>query len=199
MACTIKVLTTLGDFAADDLKDEGSRQNTIKSIQCRLENALLSEYSTAIEYFKDYTPDMSQDSEDVVVGCERPEKMREIVKNWNKNIVDRCADAFQNLEKATSDKGYGSISEYIRSLLNEENGYIDSIPYPASLYELRKCLAPMDDTMVYDTYGDLVYIDAIWTSPSHHTCCVGPVMDRDVREYIVDHPEEFILIELLYD
>ena len=199
MACTIKVLTTLGEFTEDDFKNEGSRQNTIKSIQCRLENALLSEYSTAIEYFKDYTPDMSQDSEDVVVGCERPEKMREIVKNWNKHIVNQCADAFQSLEKAAADNGYGSISEYIRSLLNEENGYIDSIPYPASLYELRKCLAPMDDTMVYDTYGDLVYIDAIWTSPSHHTCCVGPVMDRDVREYIVDHPEEFILIELLYD
>lgn len=200
MACTIKVLTTLGDFAADDLTNEESRKNAIKSIQQRLENELMDAYSSnAISYFKEYSPDMSPDSEEVVIGCERPEEMREIAKNWNKQIVERCAEQFQILEKAASDKGYGSISEYMRSLVNEENGYIDDIPYPASLYVLRKCLAPMDDVMVYDSYGDLVHIDDLWTSQTHHTCCVGPVIDRDVREYIVDHPEEFILIELLYD
>ena len=198
MACTIKVLTTLGDFAADDLINEESRKNVIKSIQQRLENDLQDSYSNDIGYFREYTPNMFPDSEEGVIGCERPDEMREIAKNWNKHIVDRCADAFRNLEKAASDKGYGSISEYMRSLLNKENGYIDDIPYPASLYVLRKCLAPMDDTMVYDSYGDLVHIDDLWTSPSHHTCCVGPVMDRDVREYIVAHPEEFILIKLLY-
>ncbi len=53
---------------------------------------------------KEYSPDMSPDSEEVVIGCERPEEMREIAKNWNKQIVERCAEQFQSLEKAASDR-----------------------------------------------------------------------------------------------
>lgn len=196
MGCSVKVLTTIGNYEPNNFANPDIREKTIKSFQDDLESSISDSYPSAIDCFKTWDPDPSIDSDEFILGYERPAEICEFVKNWNKNVVDQCAKEFAKLEAEATKAGKKSISSLLGNLI-DENGDIKELNY--SLYTLRKCLAPLDDVFVYDSYGDLIYIDSWKGANGEYVSCYGTIMTSNVRDYIIQHPEEFVIIELVYE
>ena len=76
MGCSMKILTGIGTYEPEDFQDEDDRKDTIADLKEELESELLSEYSGEIGYFKEYFPDLEADSQELILGCERPDEPR---------------------------------------------------------------------------------------------------------------------------
>ena len=110
-----------------------------KSMRNDLEYDLMESYKGSIEYIKEYIPDVSLDSDTMILGIERPEKLREYVRNWNITNTNSCIRQFEYLEQLAEKEGIHTLSQFLASKI-DENGVLEDIPYPASLYMLRKTL-----------------------------------------------------------
>ena len=72
MGCSMKILMGIGTYEPEDFQGENDRKDTIADLKEALESELLSEYSGEIEYFKEYFPDLGADSQELILGCDRP-------------------------------------------------------------------------------------------------------------------------------
>lgn len=102
MGCSMKILTGIGTYEPEDFQDEDDRKDTIADLKEELESELLSEYSGEIGYFKEYFPDLEADSQELILGCERPDELRAVVKAWNADIRENCARELENPSAAFS-------------------------------------------------------------------------------------------------
>ena len=98
MGCSMKILTGIGTYEPEDFKGENNRKDAVADLKEALESELLSEYSGEIEYFKEYFPDLEVDSQELILGCERPDELRAVVKAWNADIRENCVRELENIE-----------------------------------------------------------------------------------------------------
>ena len=147
MSCNIEVLTTIGEYEPSDFKDAGEKRRIVMELKEALTDSLRDSYQGQIDYFKEFEPDMSETSTDLILGCERPDELKKIATNWNAEIKEQCAKQFEYLEMEMKKRGYESLSSFIREAADENNHL--SVQYPASLYELRKALGAFDDHYSY--------------------------------------------------
>lgn len=189
MGCSVMVLADIGKYRPEVFTSK-ERNNTLYSLQQNLAMSI-EEDVPAIDYIKDVFPDVKEDSEELILGCERPEKLKQIVRNWNNEIVHECARQFENIELEVKKRGYQTISEFFRSN-NSLDQLVAQISYPASLFELRNALSAVDGVFKYAN-DKLVYINR------GDINCYSPVLNKETEQYVLEHPEEFVLMELLYD
>ena len=191
MACSVMVLADIGKYRPNDFTGQKDRTSIIYDLQRTLSDEIEESYSGAISYIKDDLLDIEEDSEELILGCERPEELKQIVRNWNNEIVHECARQFENLELEVKKRGYQTISEFFRSN-NSLDQLVAQISYPASIFELRNALSAVDGVFKYAN-DKLVYINR------GDINCYSPVLNQDTEQYVLEHPEEFMLIELMYD
>ena len=110
MGCSMKILTGIGTYEPEDFKGENNRKDAVADLKEALESELLSEYSGEIEYFKEYFPDLEVDSQELILGCERPDELRAVVKAWNADIRENCVRELENIEAEMRRHGYDSLS-----------------------------------------------------------------------------------------
>lgn len=199
MGCSMRVLTTIGTYEPEDFKEENDRRDAVLNLKEALESELLSEYSGEIEYFKEYFPDLGVDSQELILGCERPDELQEVVKAWNAEIRENCARELENIEVEMRKHGYDSLSQFIRHYREADQfGETIDLKYPASVYNLRKALDAFDNHFSYGDGRKLVHVDR--TLENGQYCNAHRVLiPKDLEKDIVEHPEFYVLIELVYD
>lgn len=192
MSCSVNVLTTIKDYRPEDFQGEEKRFVTVKELKEALESNIFDDYSGVIDYFKGYMPDLSCDSDDFILGCERPDYLKAYVKNWNLKICGQCANQLSFLENVMVKEGYSSLSAFIMGHV-DEIGQFKGVDYPASIYELRRALDTLDNHFSYDGATDIVYIadgDMVYNQI---------YMPKELLQDICRHPEKYMLINLVYE
>ena len=199
MGCTARVLTTISSYTPEDFKDENSRRDAVADLKEALEGELLSEYSGEIEYFKEYSPDLETDSQELILGCERPDELQAAVTAWNSEIREDCARELENIEVEMHKHGYDSLSQFIHHYREtDQYGEIANLKYPASIYSLRKALDAFDNHFSYGDGRKLVHVDHTLENGQYYNAhCV--LIPEEVKKDILEHPEYYMIIELVYD
>ena len=199
MACTVKVLTTIDLYEPEDFKDENSRRDAVANLKEALEGELLGEYSGEISYFKECFPDLGMDSQGLILGCERPDELLAAVTAWNSEICEDCARELENIEVEMRRHGYDSLSQFVRHYreVNQFGEMID-LKYPASVYNLRKALDAFDNHFSYGDGRKLVHVDRTLENGQYcNAHCV--LVSEGLKKDILEHPEFYMLVELVYD
>lgn len=168
-----------------------------KSMRNDLEYDLMESYKGSIEYLKEYIPDVSLDSDTMILGIERPEKLREYVRNWNITNTNSCIRQFEYLEQLAEKEGIHTLSQFLASKI-DENGVLEDIPYPASLYMLRKTLDAANGIFTYDSPSDLAWV-TYKDENGVEQVCHSVIIDEEAKDFILEHPEQYALIEIVYD
>lgn len=199
MGCSMRVLTTIGTYEAEDFKEANDRREAVANLKEALESELLSEYSGEIEYFKEYFPDLGVDSQELILGCERPDELLEAVKAWNSEIRENCAREFENVESEMRKRGYDSFSQFVRHYRKtDQYGEMADLKYPASVYNLRKALDAFDNHFSYGDGRKLVHADRTLENGQYcNAHCV--LITEELKKDILEHPEYYMIIELVYD
>ena len=199
MGCIVKVLTTIGSYEPEDFKNEDSRKDAVANLKEALESELLSEYSGEIEYFKEYSPDLEMDSQELILGYERPTELLAAVTAWNSEIREDCAREFENIEVEVHKHGYDSLSQFIRHYHEtDQYGEMADLKYPASVYSLRKALDAFDNHFSYGDGRKLVHVDRTLENGQYcNAHCV--LIPEELKKDILEHPEYYMMIELVYD
>lgn len=197
MSLLVKVLTNMEkDVDLNDLRDEAQRYTFATGLQTSLSNSLTDEYRGQIDYIKDQSNiDLGVDSDELIIGAEQPEKIRKIVESWNRRNADLCIKRIKLMEDAAAAEGFQTISDYLSSKITAE-GKIGNLPYPATLYQLRKAMDAADDVFTYDSSSYLAYF---YYGDAEEYSCRGVTLDEAAKEYVLLHPEKFVMIEVLYD
>ena len=151
------------------------------------------------KYFKEYVPDLEADSQELILGCERPDELRAAVKAWNADIRENCVRELENIEAEMRRHGYDSLSQMIRNYRKmDQFGEMVDLRYPASVYNLRKALDAFDNHFSYGDGRRLVHVDHTLSDGRYcnaHCVLIPEELEKDVLE----HPESYLLIELVYD
>ena len=199
MGCSMKILTGIGTYEPEDFQDEDDRKDTIADLKEELESELLSEYSGEIGYFKEYFPDLEADSQELILGCERPDELRAVVQAWNADIRENCARELENIEVEMRRHGYDSLSQMIRNYREmDQFGAMVDLKYPASVYNLRKALDAFDNHFSYGNGRKLVHVDhTLYDGQYCNAHCV--LIPEELEKDVLEHPESYLLIELVYD
>lgn len=199
MGCSMKILTGIGTYEPEDFKNENGRKDAVADLKEALESELLSEYSGEIECFKEYFPDLGMDSQELILGCERPDELRAVVKAWNADIRENCARALENIEAEMHRHGYASLSQMIHHYRKmDQFGKMVDLRYPASVYSLRKALDAFDNHFSYGDGRRLVHVDhTLYDGRYCNAHCV--LIPEELEKDVLEHPESYLLIELVYD
>lgn len=216
MSCTVKVLVnvakydkendyweTVVDEATDydtfreELKGSDYRYNLASYLREVISDWMEEYYRGTIEYVKDYIPNTDPDSDEFILGVERPDEIRKIVKNWNLSNSNRVIQEVKHFEDQMVSAGFTSLSEFLSSMIKED-GSFGRITYPASFYSLRKALDTSDDMFTYDSADNLVHVE-YKNEQGQIEEIDGVRMDDDTKREIIDHPERYALIEVCYD
>lgn len=95
--------------------------------------------------------------------------------------------------------GYDSLSQMIRNYRKmDQFGEMVDLRYPASVYNLRKALDAFDNHFSYGDGRKLVHVDHTLHDGRYcnaHCVLIPEELEKDVLE----HPESYLLIELVYD
>lgn len=178
------------------LENPKFRSSYVERLMLRLSSELPDEFKEAIEYVNECCmPDDDMNSQELIFGVERPERIREVVRFWNSKNSDRCKAAFAGFERFVNSKGYSSISKYLDDH-TRENGTLD---IPAStVYELRRALSTISGMFTYDSNSGILLLDYKDVDGKERSC-TGITMPDDVTDYILAHPEEYVMVNIMYD
>lgn len=208
MACTVRVLMNVAtneieqyykdfDEFKRSLEDISERENVAKELISRLQYDLPENYHEAVDYVKDYIPNVKPDSDALVFGIERPEYIKDLVKNWNLRNSENCINAFKSLEDIAS-KDKKTLSQFLTSKIIPEQGNIEWFTGRMSMYDLRKALDAVDGVFSYGSPSDLADFSYLDTKENRYFCS-GTTLEEDAIDYVSAHPGEFVLIECCYD
>lgn len=211
MSCSIMVLTNLSeDENGNDIikqeereafrvrmQDPQYRVKLAERLRNKLEYDLMEDYKGHIDYIKGYVPDVSQDSDSFILGMEFPERIKTCVQNWNADNAKHCICRFQNLEQQAQKEGFETLSQFLTAKISK-TGTFEGIHYPASLYELRKALDAADGIFSYDSPSSLAYFTYEDEDGMEFSCC-GVTMEEKAMDFVLTHPEQYVLIEIVYD
>lgn len=178
------------------LQTTGVRVALAENMRNGLEYDLMENYKGSIEYIKEYIPDVSLDSDTLILGVERPDKLREYVRNWNITTTNRCIKQFEYLEQLAEKEGIHTLSQFLASKI-DENGVLENIPYPASLYMLQKTLEAANGTFTYDSSSSLAWV-TYQDENGVEQVCHSMIIDEEAKDFILEHPEQYALIEIVY-
>ena len=94
----------------------------------------------------------------------------------------------EKIEQYGKSVGFSDVANLFLNHADPESGAPKELTYPASLYELRKAICALDD---HFTYGQskLVY-DENYS---------GTIIYPELYKKIMAHPEDFGVIDLVYD
>ncbi len=178
------------------LQTAGVRVALAENMRNDLECDLMESYKGSIEYIKEYIPDVSLDSDTLILGIERPEKLREYVRNWNITTTNRCIRQFEYLEQLAEKEGIHTLSQFLASKI-DDNGVLEDIPYPASLHMLQKTLNAANGTFTYDSSSSLAWV-TYEDENGVEQVCHSVIIDEEAKDFILEHPEQYALIEIVY-
>lgn len=170
------IICKLEEIGVDkDMFDMKGRYDFLQDIHMAISKDLLSIYPE-IWFVKDYG------AYKAVLGCEEPEKLKEIAKKWNKNIYEEAAKQMQKLEKKAKEAGKGSVSEFLRS----------SDPENISLHtsQLEGALSAVSD---HFQYGGKYLVKSLGNE--YYTTLISEDMKADIEK----NPEEYFWAEIIYD
>lgn len=160
MSCCVNVLVNAIELGNDvsekameivrrNIQNEYERKEFAEELRSRVAEWMEDYYHGAVEYVKDYLPNVAPESNEFILGIERPDKIKEIVENWNSRNSKNVIREIENFEKEMKKGGFSSLSDYLKSKINPTSGCFSGIPYPASFYGLRKALGAADDMFTY--------------------------------------------------
>ena len=130
---------------------------------------------------------------ELIFGFERPKAICKTVENWNLKSTKNCINQMKKLEDQARDKGFQTLSVYLESAINDD-GNISGV----SLYSLRKTLDAADDMLSAESpYLAQIQYKDIKSGYSYDY--KGVRLDPEAKAYILEHPEEYVLIEIAYD
>jgi hypothetical protein len=196
MSCSIRVLTNVDEWmewSKETLSDPEARKKAVEEIRESFRINLEEEYPGEIWYVRECMPDVSLDSDELIFGFERPEKICKTVENWNLKSTKNCINQMKKMEDQARDKGFQTLSAYLESAINDD-GNISGV----SLYSLRKALDAADDMLSAESpYLAQIQYKDIKSGYSYDY--KGVRLDPEAKAYILEHPEEYVLIEIDYD
>ena len=196
MSCSIRVLTNVDEWmewSKETLSDPEARKKAVEEIRESLRINLEEEYPGEIWYVRECMPDVSLDSDELIFGFERPEEICKTVENWNLKSTKKCINQMKKMEDQARDKGFQTLSAYLESAINDD-GNISGV----SLYSLRKALDAADDMLSAESpYLAQIQYKDIKSGYSYDY--KGVRLDPEAKAYILEHPEEYVLIEIDYD
>lgn len=197
MSCSVRVLTNIkeewGDWNKETLADPERRRSAVITVRDSLKAELEEDYAGLIWYIREHIPDMGPKSNQLIFGCERPDDIRELVKNWNYDNAERCIDQVMKLEDAARKNGFQTISDYLKADISE-NGCIG-----LSLYTLRKAMDAADGIFTYGSPSCLARLQYKNPMTGFSDTCNSVLLDSGAKSYVLAHPEEYVLIELMYN
>lgn len=181
-----------------DMENEYEREVFAKDLRDRVAEWMEEDYKGAVEYVKEYIPNIAPDSDEFILGVERPEKIREIAANWNMRNSNHVIREIENFEGEMRKNGFNSLSDFLKSKIEPNSGLFSGIKYPASFYSLRKVLDAADDMFTYDSPSDLLFVE-YKDKEGRERGTYGVTMDEDTKAEILAHPERYVLINICYD
>ena len=181
-----------------DMENEYEREVFAKDLRDRVAEWMEYDYKEAVEYVKEYIPNIAPDSDELILGVERPEKIREIAANWNMQNSNHVIREIENFEGEMRKNGFNSLSDFLKSKIEPNSGLFSGIKYPASFYSLRKALDAADDMFTYGSPSDLLFVE-YEDEEGRERSTYGVTMDEDTKAEILAHPERYVLINICYD
>lgn len=210
MSCCVNVLVNAIEVGNDVSKK--TMEIVRRNIQCEPERKVFAEelrsrvaewmedyYHGEVEYVKDYLPNVAPDSDEFILGIERPDKIKEIAENWNLRNSNNVIREIENFEKEMQKNGFSSLSEYLMTKINPASGTFSGIPYPSSFYQLRKALDAADDMFTYDSPANLLFVEYEDEKDGRTRGTYGVTLDESAKAEVLAHPERYALINICYD
>ena len=184
------------DLFKKQLEDPSFRSSYVERLVLRLSSELPDEFKEAIEYVNECCmPDDGTNSQELIFGVERPEEIKDLVRHWNSTNANLCKAAFARFERFTESKGSVSISKYLDTH-TRRNGTLD-IP-TSMVYELKQALSTISGMFTYDSNSGILLLDYEDVNGDKRSC-TGITMPDDVADYILKYPEEYVMINVMYD
>ena len=119
---------------------------------------------------------------DAVVQKENPDKIISAAQKWNEDIEQKVVKSLEVLEEKASDCGYKNLSEYFNcSFHNKERSSYS--------WDLWSSLRSMDDILGYGTDCAVYDENGNWTV----------MMPEVIKKEALSHPENFVILQLIYD
>lgn len=157
-----------------------------QSVISHLENYL----GTEINYF---LPFADADWDDFICGTNDPEAIIEIAEGWNQAALEEVRECIEAFEKAGKKARLNSKSLVDILKYFENGGKVPGFPYDTALYELRQSLCMLDECITYGTYG--MVLDCLDCVSTYKT---STKMSPNVLSDIKEHPENYVILDILY-
>lgn len=199
MANKVRVLTSIDDVKPEVYEGEVTREMSITWLIDDLRDGLRENYPEI--YWDDivFEGDTSPYSKELVLGSEQRRRLLLEVSTWNQKIRDRVINIFKTLEGNMVSypfyyAGMG-ISEWMDGQSISE--IRASIPYDTTGGRTTSLDVAIREMYGYPTYySDHLVFNA---DNERHTRQDGTVIIEDTMNSVLKHPENYAIVELVYD
>lgn len=178
------------DSVKDAYKDLGEKaffEKIYQSVVWHLEDYL----GTEIEYF---LPFNDAHCDDFVCGVNNPAAIVKEASEWNQTVLNSVKNCIERFEKAGETAGLNSKSFYDILEYFENGGKVPCFTYDTALYELRKSFCALDDRITYGSEHGIV-LDCLNDVSIYET---STKIDPSVLSDIKEHPENYVVLDILY-
>lgn len=193
MGVLIRTLTSLDDYDKDRIKD-GDAYGLIED----LKSEILEYYYREIEYFKDVEPDLSDDSDNFVLGSSQPEKLIAEASKWNDSVKASAIENFKKLEEKAKENGFDSISTFLESKsVHEIYKLNDLYSLGHDALSLQGMWQYGEYHMVFDTDKGLNKRSDCGNDCNYYgnSTLIGDNLLSDIKA----HPEDYLIVDLICD
>ena len=153
-------------------------QINIYELYEQIKESFITAFKGEIEIVKNY----SSCFKNTIIGKENPDKIISAVQKWNEDIEQKVVKSLEALEKKASDYGCKNLSEYFNCSfhIKERSSYS---------WDLWSSLRSMDDILGYGTDCAVYDENGNWTV----------MMPEVIKKEALSHPENFVILQLIYD
>lgn len=153
-------------------------QININELYEQIKESFITVFKGEIEIVKNY----SSCFKNTIIGKENPDKIISAAQKWNEDIEQKVVKSLEVLEEKASDCGYKNLSEYFNcSFHNKERSSYS--------WDLWSSLRSMDDILGYGTDCAVYDENGNWTV----------MMPEVIKKEALSHPENFVILQLIYD
>ena len=188
MGVSVRILTSVDEYD----KKRINSGDTLGFVE-DLKSEILEYHYREIEYFSDFVPEASAESDAFILGETQPEKLLRIASGWNADIWSNAVKTTNKLEAIAKERGFKSISELIEG---------ESAHELYKIYELAslgKAFYALQNTWQYGEYHMVFSADKGLNERAgdYNYYGNGTLIGDNLLKDIKAHPEDYLTIDLI--
>ena len=164
------------------VKKEDYEEKTLKEIHDELINfKLFDQFKGTFDYFSLWDSDNNKS----FFGKDKPDELKTIICNWNKDIIAKLNKAEKNIHERMQKNGDKYISEYILKIDSSKDDWQYTM---CNFFDFKDAFLALTNEFSFGQ--NWIYFSEDWGWNTY--------LPGEIEKDAVEHPENYILVQCFY-